>query len=64
MSDSTSTLPNFFENPLYHLALALDYFDSMGESEETQVNNLLENYTTDTPLQANVETHSPSANEV
>jgi hypothetical protein len=59
-----NTLPNFFDNPLYHVAIALDYLYSMGEAEESQVNNLLENYTTDTPLQANVESHSPSANDL
>lgn len=50
------------DTPQYLLALALDYFELMGEEESSTVNNLVEDYITDTPVNSVLEALSPQNN--
>ena len=50
------------DTPQYLLALALDYFELMGEEESSQVNNLVEGYITDTPVNTVLEPLTPRNN--
>jgi hypothetical protein len=52
------------DTPQYLLALALDYFELMGEEESSTINNLVEGYITDTPVNTVLEALSPQNNPI
>lgn len=53
---------DILDTPQYLLALALDYFELMGEEESSLSNKLLEYYNTDTPVNSVLLVHSTDNN--
>lgn len=57
--------PHFvLDTPQYLLALALDYFELMGENESSSVNNLVEDYITDMPVNSVLDALSTQNNSL